>query len=526
MTRSKSTKRALSASVLSVVLCCALLIGGTFAWFTDSVTSGRNTITAGNLDVELEYRAADGSWQPVDGNTELFDSDALWEPGYTQTVYLKVTNAGTLALKYSLMVNVAGETEGTNVNGGDFKLSDYLVFGQVESKSEISKFETREAAWDAVGAAAQGLKDYTHKLELLKPDETEYIALVVYMPTSVGNEANYRSEAVPSIELGLNLFATQTPYEEDGFGSDYDKIDEWDGTSDTSWYNSSSNEFSLSSAEQLAGLAELVTQGNNFQGKTITLDTHVDLQGVEWTPIGGATPFRGTFNGNGKTVSHLAINSAANNAGFFGYVIGGTIQNLTISDADVKTTGNGAGILAGRIVGGSVSDVEVSGSVEGNYYTGGVVGCVVTSDVRIENCVNHADINGGQQVGGIVGTAYNANGTTVIANCVNYGSVSDKSGYGAGGIVGFLSGYGNSRDHKAPTVENCTNYGAIKGQDRAGGIGGALGIEGGMGYYNLTATFTNCQNYGSVSGTTTHDICGAKVNYSGADTSNLTIVIN
>ena len=106
MTNNKSTKRALSASIISMTLCIVLLIGTTFAWFTDSVSSGTNVIKAGNLDVKLEYSKDGTNWTNADGATDLFDSSAKWEPGHVEVVYLKVSNAGDLALKYKLGVNV------------------------------------------------------------------------------------------------------------------------------------------------------------------------------------------------------------------------------------------------------------------------------------------------------------------------------------------------------------------------------------------------------------------------------------
>ena len=228
MTNSKHTKRALLASILSVVLCCAMLIGSTFAWFTDSVTSGNNKIVAGNLGVELEYRDQAGSWKPVTETTKLFQEDALWEPGHTEVVYLRVKNAGNLALKYQLAVTAENETTFTNALGKEgCRLSDYLVFGQVESDTEIAKYATREDAWAAAGDTL-GLSDYTKESELYpeeidgKPSE-QYIALVVYMPAEVGNEANYRGDVIPSIDLGVNLVATQYTYETDSFDDQYDK---------------------------------------------------------------------------------------------------------------------------------------------------------------------------------------------------------------------------------------------------------------------------------------------------------------
>ena len=132
MTKQKSTKKTLLTSVLSLVLCMAMLIGTTFAWFTDSVTSANNRITAGNLDIELEYYTETG-WKTVKDATELFTGN-LWEPGHTEVVYFKLTNKGTLALKYQLGVNIVSETGSVNVEGDNFKLSQYIEYGVIEGK--------------------------------------------------------------------------------------------------------------------------------------------------------------------------------------------------------------------------------------------------------------------------------------------------------------------------------------------------------------------------------------------------------
>ena len=220
MTNSKNTKRALLASVLSVVLCVAMLIGSTFAWFTDSVTSGKNQIVAGNLDVELEYTTDFNEWKTVEDATDLFKKDALWEPGHAEVVYLRMRNAGTLALKYKFGMNIVSENDATNVNGETFKLSQYLQYGVVEGQQ--SAFADRSAAIAAVENPTS-LAGYSKEGTMLAEAEPQYLALVVYMPETVGNEANYRGDVVPTIDLGLNLVATQTPHESDSFGSDYDK---------------------------------------------------------------------------------------------------------------------------------------------------------------------------------------------------------------------------------------------------------------------------------------------------------------
>ena len=228
----KSTKKALLLSVLSMLICVAMLVGTTFAWFTDSVTSGRNTIKAGNLDVVLEYWDGD-SYEAVDQYTKLFDDEALWEPGHTEVAYLKVSNAGTLALKYQLNVNVYEEVTGTNVAGEEFYLSDHLVFKVVDKKIETSAdLYTRDTAVAAAGDV-KGIKDRlignktvheSGEVSLMNTGDADYVALIIYMPTTVGNEANYMTGTVaPTITMGVNLIATQEVKESDFFNNTYDE---------------------------------------------------------------------------------------------------------------------------------------------------------------------------------------------------------------------------------------------------------------------------------------------------------------
>ena len=88
MESSKSTKRALLTSALALLLCVTMLVGATFAWFTDTASTGVNKIQAGNLDIKVEYRiTADGNWQLLDNATDLFGAaGTLFEPGHTRVV--------------------------------------------------------------------------------------------------------------------------------------------------------------------------------------------------------------------------------------------------------------------------------------------------------------------------------------------------------------------------------------------------------------------------------------------------------
>ncbi len=216
----KKTKLAFMQSVVALLLCLAMLIGSTFAWFTDSVTSGINHIVAGNLDVELEYRTQAGAWKPLTEGTNVFAENANWEPGYTEVVYLRVSNKGNLALKYQLGVNIVSETPSINVNGQPFRLSQFIHFGAVADRSD--KFASRTEAVQAVTSSKLISEGYS-KQNSLQPNGEQYVALVVYMPESVGNDANHATgQDVPTINLGISLVATQYTSESDSFNSTYD----------------------------------------------------------------------------------------------------------------------------------------------------------------------------------------------------------------------------------------------------------------------------------------------------------------
>lgn len=221
------TKRALLTSVLALVLSLAMLAGSTFAWFTDTASTGVNRIVSGNLDVGLEYwGGAESGWLTAENSEELFDENALWEPGYTQIVYLKVKNNGNLALTYAMQITPVHETVGVNVDGEEFKLSDYIKFGwtafTVDGDGAPVALD-REAAQTGVGDGAQlGTTLHRQAAEPMEAGAEELVALVAWMPENVGNEANY-STVQPTIELSLKVLATQAAVESDSFNNTYDE---------------------------------------------------------------------------------------------------------------------------------------------------------------------------------------------------------------------------------------------------------------------------------------------------------------
>ena len=337
MTFKRSTKSALLMSVLSLFLCFVMLLGTTFAWFTDSVSSKNNIITAGNLDIELKYAklGADGkltSWEKVQDKSDIFDPNALWEPGRVEVVYLEVSNLGSLALKYQLGVNVYGEQTGTNVFGDTFKLSDYLVFTTVEMPTELTTYTDREAAMLASGSA-MGMKDYESKTTNLEVGGVDYVALIIYMPETVGNVANYKTgTTAPSVTFGINLYATQQAYENDSYGSDYDA------------------DAFLPTVYSAGELVSALEQGESVKlGADITLDA----SGENGNFVIPATAGNVTLNLNGHTLTAPARTGYANRTqyAFDNYANltikgNGTVNSRGIQNYGTLTVENGVIINA------------------------------------------------------------------------------------------------------------------------------------------------------------------------------------
>ena len=230
MKSKKAVRSALGMSVLSIALCAAMLIGTTFAWFTDTASTAVNKIQAGNLDVKLMYSTDFETWNKVTDTTKLFEDSTVWEPGRTEVVYLRVKNAGTLALKYTVGMYNINEGKGKNVAGEYYYLSNYVKLGAVET---TAAYADREAAINAVNAEAKTLKSIgssaiigEDQMVMLAPEaDAKTYALVLYMPTEVGNEANPKNNDpywASKFSFGISVNATQAEYENDSYDNTYD----------------------------------------------------------------------------------------------------------------------------------------------------------------------------------------------------------------------------------------------------------------------------------------------------------------
>ena len=280
MTNRKSTKRALLGSVVAMVLCLAMLVGATFAWFTDTASTGVNKIQAGNLDVQL----VDENGNSLEGKTLEFKKAAnaaegeavLWEPGCTYelpAVYVK--NNGNLALKYKVTI--------TGINGSA-KLND--VIDWTINDADLSADHSL-----AAGATSEALTIKGH------------------MKESAGNE--YMNESIDGI--AITVAATQDTVENDSFGNTYDKDAEYPIVAMDTLQELINNATEPVSAKLEGNIAGSLTVP---QGKDVTLD----LNG--FTLTGGdshAILNHGTLcikdsSGTGKIVASKANTSALRNA--------------------------------------------------------------------------------------------------------------------------------------------------------------------------------------------------------------------
>ena len=342
MNNKRATKRALLTSIMALVMCVVMLVGTTFAWFTDTASTGVNKIQAGNLDVKLEYKNTPASdFAEANENTPVFKDGALWEPGHVEYVVLKVSNAGNLALKYKLGINIASEVGSTNVLDNPFKLSDYIKFavinGESNNLSDRDKLVAEAEKSESVAALNAG---YTKGDHLLK-GEYKVVTLVVWMPTDVGNDANYKvAEGItaPSIDLGINVAATQATAEFDSFDDQYDKDAEYPIVAMDTLQELINNAAEPVSAKLEGNIAGSLTVP---QGKEVTLD----LNG--FTLTGGDTHAilnRGTLcikdsSGNGKIVASKANTSALRNAAVC-VIDGGTFTRADGEDNKWHTVEN------------------------------------------------------------------------------------------------------------------------------------------------------------------------------------------
>lgn len=460
----KKTKT-LVASLIAIVMCFTMIIGTTFAWFTDSVTNTNNIITSGNVDVELWHCDFNGSLpfgfgyveengKQVDESTKLFlnveGNDILWEPGASASETFRIKNVGSLAFKYEFRVKVLNKT----ITLDDKSLTDVVKLQAVELEYDQNNIPVGAGLYDENVNIAN---DYVIAGELLSGEYVDYYISLDWFSTENDNDyANLK------MNVGIELVATQLMFENDGTGSDYDKDaqfpeitypDTLDGEPNIAWYTANPNatEFTLTSAEDFAGLIILTNglsddnpnplsidgwdgQPVTFDKKTIKLESDVNLyqvdeneERVSISPIGdvkqNGAPFEGTFDGQNHTIKNLYQSGWAfgyewgsyGSIGLFSEIHDATIKNVTIEGAECLVEGGDVSFIAGSATGNCIfENITIKDSTIATYNNGcgGIIGwsgagSYTFKDITIEDDVVLGGLWGSfdSSIGGIVGQA-------------------------------------------------------------------------------------------------------------------------
>lgn len=284
MTNTKNTKRALLSSVLALFLCFAMLLGTTYAWFTDSVTSGSNIIQSGTLDVDLvdeqgnsmegqiiEFVAKDGRAQDA----------ILWEPGCTyETEPVYVVNKGNLDLKYNILVNGIV---------GDAKLLEVIEWTVTIDGVEIDM--------------------YTYENKLLAGEKSGAIVLTGHMKETAGNE--YMNLTASGISI--SVFATQLTSENDSFDNQYDK--------DATYYDALATTTEELEAALVAGKKIIGIKGAAVELAAESAGKNRDMNGV--TIVGASDDATLTVTGTGGGLDNI------------------NLKNIKVVDSTFYTSENG-----------------------------------------------------------------------------------------------------------------------------------------------------------------------------------------
>ena len=382
-----SSKRALLLSVLSMVICVSMLIGSTFAWFTDSATANVNTIKSGNLDVEL----VDANGEKITEALKWVKSaeapegeKILWEPGCTYNLEsFKIKNAGDLALKYKVVIR--GLT-------GDATLLNAIDF-------TVKKGDTEVSLDNFTGKLLPAGAERTEITQDADIGETALITITGTMKATAGNE--YKGLSLEGISI--TVYATQLNSESDSTGKDYDK--------DATYYP----------VIDEAGLRDALKAGGNVSVEADFTTDETKTSASDCTTIKVPT----TINLNGTITVPGSLEASSNWAAL--YINADTTINA----------GNGGGIYC-------ANKTDASASYAGGPYVAHITGGTVTVNggTYYGGCTTFQVEKGTLIVNGGFFSVYpdiNTNDYRYVLNCIdaNYNNGTAKIIVKGGTFVNF-----------------------------------------------------------------------------------------
>lgn len=433
----KNTKRSMLISGLCLLLTAVMLMGSTFAWFTDSVTNTGNKIEAGTLNVDLLMdKAHNGNYVSIADETgAIFSSDKdgngyNWEPGMTQVVYLAVQNNGSLALNYSFVLDV--------VDNGLVGSLEYAVLNgtKAENMTEVKTWEdvVAKATADvpttgAVGDVTAGETSFTPG-RVLEAGETAYFAMAVHMKEEAGNP--YQDG---SVTIDVKLQAKQAMSETDGFGKDdYDKEAKYTVVSSQGFKEAIAEGGLIVLDSDVAVVPVGLPDDNMYPQTFVTKDTTLNLNGktlgvrvaenesLSYCPLiisvtGGTL----TIEGNGTLTAETGENEC------YGInVLGGSV---VINDGNYFGALTAIQVQRGSLVinGGFFDLAPTCKAQVPQYYAKYVVNCI---DRAYQNGTATIEIKGGTFVNFDpsnnpegAGTSYVAEGYKVVSETQDNGDI-------------------------------------------------------------------------------------------------------
>ncbi|MBR2986555.1 MAG: SipW-dependent-type signal peptide-containing protein [Clostridia bacterium] len=462
MTNKNTTKKALIFSALSLLLCFSMLVGTTFAWFTDSVTSAGNIIQSGTLKLDVElYDAEKQAWNSIKESKDPIFNYNNWEPGYVDVKMIKIENEGSLSFKWAATFTAENELS---------ILADVIDVYVCKSATEITYPTSRElgSEWEKVGTAREFINSINEVVSGVlhsKNDANgnggvEYVGFALKMQESAGND--YQGLTLGGA-FDIQILATQMTYEGDSFDEMYDNAATWIGIIPASLDKttleivpgggSQTGTITVNSPEDLVYLSKLakewVSLYSNGQGTNvgsyrenvggkgtdyyyhwtwdIKLAADLDMNNVPMDSVD--ISFWNDFYGNGHTITNVVLKDGQD-----GLFINGAkaINDLTVKNISVNApTAQTVGAVSGN---GSMTNVHVeNATVVGGKYVGGICG----KGSSFVNCsIKNSTVTGNDKtVGGLVGYSVgDPNAATVTGNLVE--NVTVTGAYNVGGLLG------------------------------------------------------------------------------------------
>ena len=471
---------AIIINITAIVIITAILIGATFAWFTDSAVSSGNKIQAGTLKIDLELLDNEGNWASIkDDSTPIFNYDK-WEPGYTDIKILKIENEGTLALKWKAKF----------VSENDLsKLANVIDVYVLPSSTELSYPADRSLdGYYCVGTLAEFVNTIeTTTTGTLLAGESAYLGIALQMRTTAGNEYQ-------GLDLGgmidIMIIATQLSSEEDGFDNGYDS----EATLDWSIVaNENQLRRALANKEPNIILEEDILIDNSF---SVDVDTNI--------------------NGNGHSLlrtSGVATYSAEETTPYTGTVFN-VAANTTLTLTNIKIDGGAVWVDGGEgvdpVLGRGTSNVGVTAT--GPLVNANSQSQIILSEGAVlqNNCGNVA-VNLGTRIGATL----TLEGGEIINNhseagaiwgggniIINAGKINNNSSSGLAGAIRMVSNChltmngGEIKNNKATSTGGAIyGYGASTYNLNGGEISGNAADVGGAFYPGDSSTINITGNF-------------------------------